>query len=75
MRLVLVGVRVLALPDIPRQVAKHRGEVMMAPAAGGGRLPQLAAADNATESLTFGLHRGRGAAPKRGALIVDQATT
>ena len=75
MGLVLVGVRVLALPDIPRQVAKHCGEVMVAPAAGGGRLSQLAAADDATESLTFGLHRGRGAAPKRGALVFDQATT
>jgi sugar (pentulose or hexulose) kinase len=38
-RLVLVGVRVLAFPDIPRQVAKHGGEVMVAAAALGGRLP------------------------------------
>jgi hypothetical protein len=73
--LVLVGVRVVALPDIPRQVAKHGCEVVVAPAAGGGRLPQLAATDDATESLTFGFHRGRGAAPKRSALIFDQATT
>ncbi len=38
-RLVLVCVWVLALPDIPRQVAKHGCEVMVAAAAGGGRLP------------------------------------
>jgi len=74
-RLVLLGVKVLALPDISRQVAEHGGVVVVAPAAGGGSLPQLAAADDATESLTFGLQRGRGAAPKRGAVIFDQATT
>ncbi len=38
-RLVLLHVRVLALPDIPRQIAKHGCEVMVAAAAGGGRLP------------------------------------
>ncbi len=48
---------------------------MVAAAARGGSLPQLTAADDATESLTFGLQRGRGAAPKRGAVIFDQATT
>jgi hypothetical protein len=74
-RLVLVGVKVFALPDIPGQVPKNGGEVVVAPAAGGGRLPQLAAADDATESLTFGFHRGGGAAPKHGALVFDQATT
>jgi len=74
-RLILVGVRVLALPDIPCEIAKHGCEVMVASAAGGGRLPELAAADDATESLTFGLHRGRGAAHERGAFIFDQATT
>ena len=47
MCLVLVGVRVLALPDIPRQVAKHRGEVMVAAAAFGRSFAQLAAADHA----------------------------
>jgi len=74
-RLILVGVRVLALPDIPREIAKHGCEVMVASTAGGGRLPQLAAADDAPESLTLGLHRGRGAAHERGAFIFDQATT
>jgi hypothetical protein len=38
-RLVLLDVRVLALPDVPRQVAKHGCEVMVAAAAGGRRLP------------------------------------
>jgi hypothetical protein len=37
--LVLLGVKVLALPDVSRQVAEHGGEVMVAAAAGGGRLP------------------------------------
>jgi len=74
-RFVLLGVRVLALPHISRQVSEDCGEVMMASAAGGGRLPQLAAADDATESFTFGFKRGGGAAPKRGAVIFDQATT
>ena len=75
MRLVLLDVRVLALPDIPRQIAKHGCEVMVAAAAGGRRLAQLTAAYDATKSLTFGLNSGRGAAPERGALIFDQATT
>ena len=75
MCLILVGVKVLALPDISRQVAQHGGVMVVAAAAGGGSLPQLAAADDATESLTFGLQRRSGAAPKRGAVIFDQATT
>ena len=61
---ILLGVKVLALPDISGHVAEHGGEVVVAAAAG-----------CATESLTFGLQRGRGAAPKRGAVIFDQATT
>ena len=38
-RLVLLCVRVLALPDIPREIAKHGCEVVVAAAARGGRLP------------------------------------
>lgn len=76
MRLVLLGVKVLALPDVSRQVAEHGGEVMVAAPAGGGRLPKLAAAHDATESLACGLlQTERGAAPKRDAVIFVQATT
>ena len=74
-RCFLFDVRVLALPHIPRYVAEHGNVVMMAAAADSGSLPKLASADDATEALTLGVQRGGGAAPKRGAVIFDQATT
>jgi len=72
--LVLIGVTVFALPDVPRQVAEDTCEVMVAAATGRGCLPQLAAANNATESLTLGLPPERSAAPKRGAVSFRQTT-
>jgi hypothetical protein len=53
-RVFLLGVNVLAFPDVPRQVAEDANEVMVAAATFRGCLPKLAAADNATESLTLG---------------------
>ena len=74
MGLVLLGVTVLALPDVPRQVAEDAYEVMVAAATGRGCLPKLAAAHDATESLTLGLPPERSAAPKRGAVGFRQTT-
>ena len=71
-RLVLPGMNVLALPDVPREVAEDAGVVMVAAATGRPRFPKLAAADNRAESLTWGMPPDRGAAPKRGAIIFDQ---
>jgi hypothetical protein len=73
-RFVLPGVRVIALPDVPHQVAEDTGEVMVAAATARGRFPKLAAADYATESLTLGIPPESGAAPKRGAISFDQTT-
>ena len=73
-RLFLVGVRVLALPNIPLEVAEDAGVVMVAAATGRRDLPKLAAADDPTESLTHGVPAERGAAPKRDAIIFDQTT-
>ena len=75
MRLFLLGVNVLALPHVPRDVAEHGGEVVVAAATNGRSLPQLAAADDATESLPLRLPPESGAAQERGALILGQATT
>jgi hypothetical protein len=73
--LVLLGVNVVALPDVPREVAEDAGEVVVAPAAGGGSLAQHAAADDATESLVPGMQiRAGGAAPRRGAISIGQTT-
>ncbi len=74
MRFFLVGVRVLALPDVPGQVTQHAREVMVAASAGRGCFTKLAAADDSTESLALGLLNKRGAAPKRGAVIRRQTT-
>ena len=69
----LLRVKVLALPDIAREVAEDAGEVMVAPPTGRWGLPKLAAAHDATESLLRGgLLERRGAAPKRGASVFDQ---
>jgi hypothetical protein len=73
-RLFLFGVRVLALPDIPLEVAEDAGVVMVAAATGRGDLPKLATADDATESLTHRVPPEGGAAPKRDAIIFDQTT-
>jgi hypothetical protein len=70
----LLRMRVLALPDVPGQVAKHSGEVMVAPATGRGDLAKLAAADYAAESLTLSPGVERGAAPKRGAWLLGHRT-
>ena len=75
MRLVLVGVTVLALPHVPRYVAEHGGEVMVAAAAASRSLAKLAAADHAAESFALGSEPGWGAAQDRGALSSRQATT
>jgi len=47
MRLFLPGVKMLALPDVPPQVAKHGGVVMVAAPTRRGGLAKLAAADDA----------------------------
>jgi hypothetical protein len=65
-RLILLRVNVVTLPDVPRKVAEHCDEVMVPAPAGGGSLAKLAAAHDAPDG---------GAAPKRGAVIFDQATT
>jgi len=46
-RIFLLGVKVLALPDVPPQVAKHGGVVMVAAPTRRGGLAKLAAADDA----------------------------
>ena len=75
MRVFLLRVKVLALPDIAREVAEDAGEVMVAPPTGRWGLPKLAAADDATKSLVCArLVERRGAAPKRGASVFDQTT-
>lgn len=74
MRLFLLGVKVLALPDVPFEVAEDAGVVMVAAATGRGDLPKLAAADDTTEPLTHRVPPERGAAPKRDAVIFDQTT-
>lgn len=74
MRLFLLGVWVVALPDIPLEVAEDAGVVMVAAATAGRYLPKLAAADDATESLTHRVPPEGGAAPKRDAIIFDQTT-
>jgi hypothetical protein len=51
--LVLLGMSVLALPDVPREVAEDAGEVVVAPATGSGSLAKHAAADYATEPLVL----------------------
>lgn len=48
MRLLLLGMKVPARPDVPRQVAEHGGVVMVAAPPGHGGLAKLAAADDAT---------------------------
>jgi hypothetical protein len=68
-RLFLLGVKVLALPDVSRQVAEHASVVMVAATTGCGYLPKFAAANDATESLTRGVPPGEGAAPKHDAII------
>ena len=75
MRLVLVGVRVVALPHVPGNVAEHCGEVMVAAATDGRSLAKLAATDHASESFSLGSEPGWGAAKDRGALSSRQATT
>jgi hypothetical protein len=47
-RLFLLGMKVLARPDVSRQVAEHGGVVMVAAPPGRGGLAKLAAADDAT---------------------------
>ena len=74
-RSILLDVGVLALPDVPSYVAEHGDVVMVAAAADGGSLPKLASADDATEALALGRKSGGGAAPKRSAVIFNQATT
>jgi hypothetical protein len=69
---ILLGMNVLALPNVSRKVAEDSGVVMVAAATGRGAFPQHAAADDATESLGVGPAHDRGAAPKRGAVIFDQ---
>jgi hypothetical protein len=73
-RLFLLGVKVLALPDVPRQVAEHAGVVMVAAATGRGGFPELAAANNATESLARSMPPEGGAARKRDAIIFFDQT-
>jgi hypothetical protein len=51
--LVLLDVNVLALPDVPREVAEDAGEVVVAPATGGGSLAKHAAAHYAAEPLVL----------------------
>ena len=75
MRLFPFAVQVFALPHVSDEVAEDAGVVMVAAAAGRGGLPELAAANDATESLTPGITRGGGAAPKRGAISFGQTTT
>jgi hypothetical protein len=73
--LVLLGVYVVALPDVPREVAEDAGEVVVAAATCGGSLAQHAAADDATEPLVLWMQiRAGGAAPKRGAISFGQTT-
>ena len=47
MRIFLLVVKVLALPDVPPQVAEHGGVVMVAAPTRRGGLAKLAAADDA----------------------------
>ena len=76
MRVFLLRVKVLALPDIAREVAEDAGEVMVAPPTGRWGLPKLAAAHDATKSLVRDrLPKRWGAAPKPGAHVFDQTTT
>lgn len=74
MRLFLLGVWVVALPDIPLEVAEDAGVVMVSAATACRDLPKLAAADDPTESLTHRVPPEGGAAPKRDAIIFDQTT-
>lgn len=73
-RLFLLGVKVLALPDISLEVAENASVVMVAAATRCWDLPKLAAADDATEPLTHRVPPEGGAAPKRDAVIFDQTT-
>src|SRR5690349_7479159 len=50
-RLFLLGVKVLALPDVPLEVAEDAGVVMVTAATGRMGLPKHAAVDDGTESL------------------------
>jgi len=72
---VLLGVNVVALPDVPREVAENAGEVVVPPATGGGSLSEHAAAHYAAEPFVLWMqtHAG-GAAPKRGASSFGQTT-
>ena len=54
MRLVLPGMNVLALPDVPLEVPKDAGEVMVAAATRRGSFPKHAAPDDAAESVDLG---------------------
>ena len=75
MSLILVGVAVLALPDIAHQVAQDTGEVMVAPATPRWCNPKLAAGNDATEAFVgSGQLELSGAAPKRGASVFAQTT-
>ena len=73
MRVFLLRVKVLALPDVAREVAEDAGEVMVASPTGCWCLPKLAAVHDATKPLVRArLFKRRGAAPKRGASVFDQ---
>ena len=69
---ILLGVKVLTLPDVPAQVAEDAGVVMVAACAGSWFLPKHATADDSTESLVRCMPPEGGAAPKRDALIFGQ---
>lgn len=73
-RRLLRSVKVVALPDVPCQIPQHPDVVMVAAAAGRGGLAKLAAANDATKSLMLVVRRQRGAAPKRGAVMIGQRT-
>jgi hypothetical protein len=51
--LVLLGMNVVALPDVPREVAEDAGEVVVAPATGSGSLAKHAAANDSAEPLVL----------------------
>ena len=72
MRLFLLMVKVLALPDVPPQVAEHGGVVMVAAPTRRGGLAKLASADDAAQTLVKG--GDSGAAPKRSSIIFGQRT-
>ena len=69
---ILLGVKVIALPDVPPQVAEDAGVVVVATCAAGRLLSEHATADDATESLMRCVPPEGGAAPKRDALIFSQ---